>query len=388
MKIESIFENACTACDACVNICPKNAIKVTEDKFGFYEPEIDHDVCIRCGLCDKVCPTLNTVNSKPKYEAFCGYSTIGGVRAKSSSGGLFHALSEPVINSGGVVFGAAFNYGQSDLRLEHSSSDECGLGPLQKSKYVQSYIGLTYRKVKKTLAAGRKVMFVGTPCQVAGLKSYLGNFPIDNLLTVDFICHGVPSMHFLKDHLNHIGFSDLSKIRKIDFRPKNRTWVDDLVVETDRYIYKRYYAYDAYFKGFNGTYTTLRKSCFQCIYSNGYNRQADITLADFWGVYKSDVKIEDWRQGLSLILAYTENGCNAIKNLENVRLVPINVADTEYVYRRNRADYYPHEAREKFFNDYADYGYDYAVANNDLNTSFKELLIYNVKQAIKKLLKK
>lgn len=388
MKIESIFGETCTACDACMNICPKNAIAITEDKYGFYEPQIDKDACIQCGLCDKICPALHTSNCKLEYEAFCGYSLTPGVKAKSSSGGLFHALADYCIKSGGVVFGAAFNYGQSDFRLEHCSSDEVGLESLQKSKYVQSYIGLTYREVKKMLAKGRKVMFVGTPCQVAGLKSFLSNSPTDNLLTVDFICHGVPSMHFLKDHLKHIGFEDLSKIVTVDFRPKVKAWVDDIVIEDDARRYQRYYVHDAFFRSFDFSYISLRKSCFTCSYSNGYNRKADITLADFWGIYKTDIKMDNWRTGLSLILVYTNKGHEAIRKLNNVALTPVNIEDTAYVYRRNRSTYYPHEAREKFFLDYSEHGYDYAIANNDLKISLKERLSYDIKQAIKTLLKK
>lgn len=388
MKIESIFGEACTACDACMNICPKNAITITEDKYGFYEPEINHDICIQCGLCDKVCPSLNVGGERPEYEAFCGYSLSDEVRTKSSSGGLFRAIANMVVKSGGIVFGAAFNYGQSDLRLEHSSSDDIGLEPLQKSKYVQSYIGLTYRKVKEMLALGRNVMFVGTPCQVAGLKSYLGKYPADNLLAVDFICHGVPSMHFLRDHLRHIGFENLSKIEKIDFRPKSHSWVDDLVIRSEKRKYQRFYKHDAYFRGFDFSYITLRKSCFHCNYCNGHNRKADITLADFWGIYKSDLKIDDWRKGLSLVLAYTEKGKEFLNKVDNVLLKPVNIADTEYIYRRDRAIYYPHEARQKFFTDYAVHGYDYAVENHGLKGSSKELGIYKFKQEIKKLLKK
>lgn len=388
MKIESITGESCTACDACMNICPKNAISIVEDKYGFYEPQINHDACIECGLCDKTCPSLNLSNTKPEYEAFCGYSTKTDIRFNSSSGGIFRALADNITAAGGVVFGAAFNYGNPNLRLEHCSSDEVGLELLQKSKYVQSYVGLTYKKIKNILASGRKVIFVGTPCQVAGLKSYLKNTPMDNLLTVDFICHGVPSMHFLKEHLKYIGFKDSSKIIKIDFRPKVKTWVDDIVVEDNAHRYQRFYKYDAYFRGFNYSYITLRKSCLKCYYCNGYNRQADITLADFWGIYKTDINIDDWRSGLSLVLSYTKKGQEAIDKLNDIVLIPVKIEDTDYVYRRDRSTYYPHAAREKFFRDYAEFGYEYAIANNGLKISLKELLIYNVKQSIKEFLKK
>lgn len=385
MKIETITGQTCTACDACMNICPKQAISIVEDKYGFYEPKINHNDCINCGLCDKSCPELNLTGEKLSYEAYCGYVTKEEIRSKSSSGGIFRALADSIIASGGVVFGAAFNYGDYDFRLEHMNSDEIGIELLQKSKYVQSYVGLTYRKVKEQLQSGRKVLFVGTPCQVAGLKSYLGKYVPDNLLTVDFICHGVPSMHFLKDHLQHIGFHKLSEINKIDFRPKVRAWVDDIIVESSSKHYQRFYIYDSYFKGFM-QYTTIRSSCFNCNYCNGLNRKADITLADFWGFPKTDIKIDDWRQGLSLVLAYNYKGLKILKSLKDIVLKPVDTADTEYVYMRNRTTEYPHEARQKFFEDYAKKGYNYAIENNGLSISWKEIMVHKAKQSLKKLL--
>lgn len=387
MKIEKITGEACTACSACMNICPKQAISIIEDKFGFYEPVINHNACIECGLCDKTCPELHLIDNTPEYQAFCGFSTVKGVREKSSSGGLFRALADVIIASDGIVFGAAFNYGNPDLRLEHYSSEEVGLEPLQKSKYVQSYIGMTYKRVKETLLNRHPVMFVGTPCQVAGLNSFLGGKEYSNLLTVDFICHGVPSAKFLRDHLNHIGFQELNKISRIDFRPKIKTWVDDIIIESKRKKYKRFYRHDAYFKGFQ-SYLTLRKSCFDCSYCNGHNRQADITLADYWGFGKTDMRIEGWRKGLSLVLAYSEKGMEALKKIDNVVLRPVDILDAEYVYRKSRKKHYPLEARNAFISDYAAFGYEPAVAQNGLVTSLKELLSYKVKNLFKKFLKR
>lgn len=386
MEIESISGNTCTACAACMNICPKKAISMPEDKYGFYQPQINPALCVNCGLCDSVCPALHTNEVKPTYKAYCGYSTVHGVRVKSSSGGLFRALADRVLERAGVVYGAAFNYGQSFLRLEHCSTENTDVDLLQKSKYVQSWIGLTYKDVKTKLQSGKEVLFVGTPCQVDGLLSFLGKKEYPLLLTVDFICHGVPPMALLRDHLKEIGFKKMEEITKIDFRPKKSSWVDDLVVEGKKNHYSRYYIYDSYFKGFDKTYSILRKSCFQCSYCNGANRKADITLADFWGVIRTDIKI-DYRPGLSLLLCYTSKGETALKNLKNVRLEPVNIEDTEYVYDRERATYYPHTERDKFFDDYANHGYKYAVANNGLKTSRKKIVCYNLKQAIKKIIK-
>lgn len=226
-KIITLEEN-CTGCFACANICPKDAISMPENYEGFYFPVIDSKVCIDCGLCDKICPAIEKPELKTLQKSFYAKAKDPHILKSSSSGGAFHMIATMVLNESGVVYGSSFNY-NGLIRLECHSTDEVTLEELKKSKYVQSYVGDAYRRLKKDLERGVKVLFCGTPCQVAGLKSFLRK-DYANLITVDFICHGVPSMSLLRKHLEYLGLKNISEIC---FRPKNRGWVDDFEI---RYI--------------------------------------------------------------------------------------------------------------------------------------------------------
>ena len=190
--------SACTGCFACSNICPKDAITLPENNEGFYNPVIDEDKCINCSLCDKTCPRVEEKQYHTMQKAYYGWVNDLEVRKNSSSGGIFNLLSSKILKEGGVVYGASFNY-DGILRLECHSTDEVSIQELQRSKYVQSHIGYAFRKIKENLIEGRKVLFCGTPCQVDGLKSFLRK-EYTNLITVDFVCHGVPSMSLLNLH--------------------------------------------------------------------------------------------------------------------------------------------------------------------------------------------
>ena len=272
--------SACTGCFACSNICPKDAITLPENNEGFYNPVIDEDKCINCSLCDKTCPRVEEKQYHTMQKAYYGWVNDLEVRKNSSSGGIFNLLSSKILKEGGVVYGASFNY-DGILRLECHSTDEVSIQELQRSKYVQSHIGYAFRKIKENLIEGRKVLFCGTPCQVDGLKSFLRK-EYTNLITVDFVCHGVPSMSLLNLHLEYLG---VKKVEEINFRPKNRAWVDDLKITYDNgRLRNTPWVLDEYFYTFQ-MYKNIRPSCFECKHCNG-KRTADITLADFWGIHK------------------------------------------------------------------------------------------------------
>ena len=219
-KILSIGD-LCTGCFACQNACSKNAISLPENGEGFYEPVIDENLCIDCGLCDKTCPRVIAPTRYKAQKAYYGWINDDDIRKKSSSGGLFSAIANYVIANGGIVYGASFNY-SGDIRLECHSNEKVGIEALRKSKYVQCHIGNAFRDIKTNLESGRQVMYCGTPCEVDGLKSYLRK-DYENLITIDFICHGVPSMSLLRKHLEYIGMTGATEI---DFRPKRESWVD------------------------------------------------------------------------------------------------------------------------------------------------------------------
>lgn len=196
-------KKACCGCGACVQRCPKQCITLHEDSEGFLYPVADASVCINCGLCEKVCPVINQHTAHEPLQTFAAKNPNEAVRAASSSGGVFTMLAERVIKSGGVVFGAAFD---QQWKVVHTCATT--IGGLQKfrgSKYLQSQTNNTFKEAEAYLKQGRQVLYSGTPCQVAGLKRYLRK-DYDNLLTLDFICHGVPSpgvfRTYLRDEIN------------------------------------------------------------------------------------------------------------------------------------------------------------------------------------------
>lgn len=206
----------CCGCSACVNVCTKKCITMKEDKLGFFYPVCDNNQCNNCGLCTKVCPAIHKGKPSKAPYAWGGYSSNQEIRKGSSSGGIFSILAKLVIDNGGVVFGAAFS--NDNRQIQHVCIDNADdLYKLRGSKYVQSNIGNTYSQVRKFLENDRSVMFSGTPCQIDGLRLYLGK-DYDNLLTVEVICHGVPSPKIYKKYINYIEKKLGSTVKGVFFR--------------------------------------------------------------------------------------------------------------------------------------------------------------------------
>ena len=191
----------CCGCHACASVCAHRAITMQVDEEGFLYPVIDKDTCVECGLCEQVCPFVNQASTVQPLKVYAARSNDEELRRKSSSGGVFTLLAEAVIREGGVVFGAKFDKGWNVVHAWTDALD--GLADFRGSKYVQSIIGSTYEEAKHFLRQGRKVLFSGTPCQIAGLKRYLCK-DYDNLLTVDVVCHGVPSPLVWKKYLSEV----------------------------------------------------------------------------------------------------------------------------------------------------------------------------------------
>lgn len=307
MSIDQLNTADCCGCHACKNACPTQCIVMFEDKEGFWYPEIDKDRCVGCDICVKVCPGLKgreePENSIPK--AYAAINKDEKIRESSSSGGIFTLLAEHVLADGGIVFGAAFSEDCREVyHIPVERQDE--LYRLRGSKYVQSKIGETYRKAQKALETGQWVLFTGTPCQIEGLKAFLGR-DYDGLLCVDIICHGVPSPKVWRKYVDFRETKSGSHTRRIFFRHKKYGWkIYSVRFEFENHTeYEQILSKDLFMRCFLAD-LCLRPSCYKCNFKT-LNRVADITLADFWGIENILPDMND-DKGTSLVLIHSEKG--------------------------------------------------------------------------------
>lgn len=317
-----LFENKadCCGCGACVCVCPEHAITMKEDENGFLYPEIDDARCIGCGACNKVCAYQgNPVLNKP-LSVKAVSNRDSSVLMRSSSGGVFYELARFVLSQQGKVYGAAYTKSDEGLSVEHIGVDRIDdLTRLQGSKYVQSQLGDTYNSIKREILSGKLVLFSGTPCQVAGLKSFLGR-EYDNLLTLDLVCHGVPNQRQFNEFIQFLSKKFHGKVVEFSFREKEHGWTDfyiEAIVENKYHLSKKYgycklFAYYTYFLESD----IYRENCYSCKYAT-MKRCGDITLGDFWGFEQEHSSIrseETWKQslktGISCVLLNTEKGKN------------------------------------------------------------------------------
>lgn len=326
-KFNICEHDSCTACSACQSICHKHAITMITDDEGFQYPYINEDSCVECGLCIKTCPAnkeLDVTSSYPQ-QPYLAWINDDEVRLDSSSGGIFTALARYVISQGGVVCGAAYD---DDMTVRHRIVDnENDLIHLRGSKYVQSITEGIFSDIKVYLNKGVMVYFVGTPCQVAGLKSFLKK-KYDNLLTSDLICHGVPSGNLFKEQIKYFERKEGKKIVDVKFRAKKRFGQGyDIQIITNTGANEFFCAeLVPYFNGFWKN-ITLRESCYKCQYAS-LHREGDITLADFWLVKKCfpDVRTS---KGTSLVFVNSIIGENIFMKLANSGDVYIREATIE-----------------------------------------------------------
>lgn len=335
-------KSQCCGCHSCAQRCPKQCISMQMDEEGFLYPNVETESCIDCGLCEKVCPVLNQFGDKLPLQVYGAKNKDEEICKRSSSGGVFTMLAEHIINKGGVVFGARFD---RLWDVEHAYTENIeGITQFMGSKYVQSRIGNTYQKAEEFLKAGRQVLFTGTPCQIAGLKHYLRR-EYDNLLCVDVICHGSPSPGVWRDYLRSIispvgqkntvsssNYSPLSErdalqIKGISFRDKRLGWkkfsfvlhtsqggsrsegnsVSPSIKTFSEPVYKSLWMRSMLHN------FMLRPSCYNCPARKG-SSGSDILLGDFWGINRCYPDFYN-ENGVSLVLAYTENGKAIIKSL-------------------------------------------------------------------------
>jgi len=311
----------CTGCCACFSVCPKSAILMTENSEGFLFPKINIKTCIGCELCVKVCPAIKPLTkNNSEIKAFTVINNDEKIRRESSSGGVFSAIAEKIIQKEGIVFGAKFC---EDFSVRHSWADNLeGLKAFRGSKYVQSNINNSFKECKQFLDIGKEVLFSGTPCQIQGLKKYLRK-EYTNLLTIDFICHGVPSPLLWRKYKEYHENKLMSKISNVTFRNKITGWEHYSVTLT--FENKKQYSIinnkDCYMQLFLKD-LALRESCYNCP-AKGTERISEITLADFWGVQSEYPEFYD-DKGTSLVFVHNQNLISLFSDCCKIKEIDIN----------------------------------------------------------------
>ena len=293
----------CSNCGACYNICPVNAISVNSDTM-YYSLCVDEKKCTHCGLCKKACPVNAPEKKQNLTSAYMGYNRNTDIVKNSSSGGIFAAIAQHILENGGKVFAAAFS---EDFRaVEIKSTDEISLEKLMRSKYVESLVGVSFQKIKQALTDGCTVLFCGTPCQVAGLKRFLMK-EYENLITCDFSCEGMASHRTYEEYLAKTEKNLKAPITDVNFRAKLYGWSRHSIKITAQNgkSYKNFAMADPYFYSFIGCAINLRKYCLECEFPE--NHYSDIILADFWA-YKRLSKVKNDDTGLSLIITNSPVG--------------------------------------------------------------------------------
>lgn len=405
----------CCGCSACVQRCPKQCIRLEEDTEGFLYPQVDEETCIKCGLCEKVCPILNQADKLSVLEVLAVKNPDDEERMNSSSGGVFLPLAREVINQGGVVFGAVYD---ESWEVHHVYAEKIeDVYPMMGSKYLQSKIGNSFKDAERFLKQGREVLFVGSPCQIAGLRTYLRSKQYPNLLAVDFLCHGVPSPGVWRRYLaetyggydakeqsrlqatagkNSVLLSSLnatSPIGDIKFRDKRESgWKKFRFVVRQKSASKAdqntvlssdIHYMNPFMQGFLSD-IYLRPSCYACKCKNGVNH-SDMTIADFWGINQSAPEFDD-DKGVGLVLLNTEKGEEYFSRLP-MDMTPSNLEKAHYYNGGFNEHTKAHPKRDQFFFLIENGKSIKAAVDICLRLPFKQRMVRLVKRIVKNVVK-
>lgn len=354
MSIYGKSKSECCGCTACESICPKDAISMTPDALGFLYPQVDADKCINCGLCSRVCDFhegYNTSMNLAEPEAYAGrLLSADGLKA-SQSGGAFVALTDVILQQGGIVYGAGF---EGHFRVTHQRANTTEKrDALRKSKYVQSDMRGVMKSIKQDLTQGHKVLFSGTACQCAGVRAYIGKKLSVNLILVDIICHGVPAPYVWRDYLSWIEKKYKGQITEAIFRNKPlfgwRNHRESFKIG-NRWIHKDAYTYLFY------NHFMLRESCYACPYTNP-RHPSDITLADMWGLDESFHPMLADNKGCSCILINTAKGKVLFEESASTMVV-CNLKTEQFTQPNLQKPSWRNLQRSAFEQDFTNYGFE------------------------------
>lgn len=381
-KIDCLTKEQCTGCSCCKNVCPTNAITFAEDHEGFLYPNIDYDKCIDCGLCYKTCPSIKQNNLNAIKNAYVAINTKDN--RLSTSGGIFPLLVDFILKHKGYVCGTIID---EDNTIKHVVSNDLNvISKMRGSKYTQSSIEGTFSEIKKILDSGKYCLFTGTPCQVAGLKSYLKG-ENNKLICVDIVCHGVSNQKFLKKNIKE----KYKNAKLISFREKNifEGSVYKICFKKNNKTIKKYYYEDAYYESFMRG-ISFRESCYKCHYATS-KRIGDITIGDS-ACYRNN-EIFKYDSAPSIVLINTDKGKFVFDNIKNK--LKYDSADLEKEIKNNEQLNKPTERkkeRDEIFVDLNTMNYDLFykkyVSNLNFNGTIKRDIKRLIPQKIKRFIKK
>ena len=374
---------ACCGCTACEQACTTSAIHMERDEEGFLYPVLDRKKCIECGRCNAVCPMENIAEAKNPIEAFAAVHTDADILHASSSGGAFTAIAESFIDAGGSVFGAVLENNRVVHRMAAAID---ALAAMRGSKYVQSELGDTLRQVRERLRTGEMVLFSGTPCQCAAVRKIAGNAQ-EKLLTVDFVCHGVPSPTVFEAYVHWLSEVHHSPVQFLGFRAKQKNRMGVIETYQTKEGVKLRPAYDSrYLTGFLRGYL-FRPACYECPYATTL-RSSDMTICDYWGCERFHPQL-DALKGVSGVLVNSSRGKKWLQHASGrLKLIPTTV---EKIATGNANLQHPTPKppeRDRF---YAEWGrMDFAELSKRYlidGAAWKKRLIAKIPKWIKRLLK-
>lgn len=292
----------CSACSACVNICPKNAISYKKNDLGFCYPTIDDKLCVNCGLCEKKCHIKNDIKKEYPKKAYAVWSSDNEDRKTSTSGGAASVFYQHILANKGVCYGATYD---ENLNVVIKGYDDANVRQFKNSKYVHSEMGDSYKTIKQNLDDNKQVIFIGLPCQVAALKVYLDK-NYKNLVLVDIICHGTPPQEYLTSHIKNLEKKHRKKANYVSFRLDNEFYFTLKSLEKNKPFVSIHKDIDTYLLSFFEA-LTYQDACYNCKYACN-ERVSDITIGDFWGLGVEEPFDHPYSGAISLVLTNTEKG--------------------------------------------------------------------------------